>query len=186
MGNVPFADVALHDPRYNPAWLKMHNHFIVKSLQMVRPGGVVAVLTSRWTMDATNPAARRAMSDLADLVCAVRLPSKTHWRAAGTEAVTDVLILRRREPDRAPAPIPGWLTTVPAELTGPRGELEMVPINSYWSELFSGCSGSLCWRSASARPPVWRSGRRCREQVPALARGSARGEQAEAQHAGLG
>ncbi len=100
VGNVPFADVRLHDPRYNAAGLAMHNHFIVKSLQMVRPGGVVAVLTSRWTMDAANPAARAAIADLADLVSAVRLPSRTHWRIAGTEAVTDVLVLRRREPER--------------------------------------------------------------------------------------
>ncbi|MFN8034067.1 MAG: hypothetical protein U0Q47_12330 [Mycobacterium sp.] len=186
VGNVPFADVALHDPRYNPARLKMHNHFIVKSLQMVRPGGVVAVLTSRWTMDATNPAARRAMSDLADLVCAVRLPSKTHWRAAGTEAVTDVLILRRREPDRAPAPT-GWLTTVPAELTGPRGELEMVPINSYWSEhpqrvlgepvLEVGLHG---FAGLAIRPTV------PLEQVPALLGVQLEAAAAEAQHAGLG
>ena len=96
VGNVPFADVVLHDPRYNARKLAMHNHFLVKSLELVRPGGVVAMLTSRWTMDATNPSARRAINELADLVCAVRLPSKAHWRAAGTEAVTDLLTTRQR------------------------------------------------------------------------------------------
>lgn len=60
----------------------MHNHFIVKSLELVRPGGLVAVLTSRYTMDATNPGARRAMGELADLVTAVRLPSRAHWRGS--------------------------------------------------------------------------------------------------------
>lgn len=131
IGNVPFADVVLHDPRYNQGKLTMHNHFLVKSLEMVRPGGVVALLTSRYTMDAANPAARRAIADRADLVAAIRLPSKAHWRAAGTEAVTDLLILRRREPDRAPAD-PGWLITQEVPLTGPGGATEQVRINSYW------------------------------------------------------
>lgn len=98
VGNVPFADVRLHDPAHNRGNHSIHNHFILKSLHMTRPGGLVAVLTSRYTLDATNPAARREMADLADLVGAVRLPSGTHRRAAGTEALTDLVILRRREP----------------------------------------------------------------------------------------
>src|SRR5690606_18128421 len=64
IGNVPFADVALHDREFNPHGHTMHNHFIVKSLQLTRPGGMVAVLTSSFTMDAVNPAARRDMNEL--------------------------------------------------------------------------------------------------------------------------
>ncbi len=131
IGNVPFADVVLHDPRYNSRKFRMHNHFLVKSLELVRPGGMVAMLTSRWTMDATNPAARRAIEDLADLVCAVRLPSRTHWRAAGTEAVTDLLVLRRHELGQQPRRSE-WLGTSPIELVGPSGEPEQVRINTYW------------------------------------------------------
>lgn len=97
VGNVPFANVRLHDPLHNAGGHSMHNHFIVKSLRAVRPGGMVAVLTSSWTLDASNPAARREMNELADLVGAVRLPSGAFRRSAGTEAVTDLLILRRRE-----------------------------------------------------------------------------------------
>ena len=67
VGNVPFADVRLHDPQHNPARHSIHNHFILKSLALTRPGGLVAVLTSRYTLDAANPAARREMSRLADL-----------------------------------------------------------------------------------------------------------------------
>ena len=104
IGNVPFADIKLHDPRHNRGQLMMHNHFIVKSLALTRPGGLVMVLTSRYTMDAQNPAGRRAMQELADLVGAVRLPTGAHRRAAGTEAVTDLLVFRRREPDRVPVP----------------------------------------------------------------------------------
>jgi SAM-dependent methyltransferase len=107
IGNVPFADVVLTDPSHNPSRLSIHNHFIVKSLHLVRPGGLVAVLTSRYTMDAVNPAARREIASLADLVAAVRLPAGAHRRAAGTEAVTDLLILRRRAPD-APVAGPAW------------------------------------------------------------------------------
>jgi N12 class adenine-specific DNA methylase len=103
VGNVPFGDVVLTDPRHNPSGLSIHNHFIVKGLHLTRPGGLVAVLTSRYTMDAVNPAARREMAALADLVGAVRLPAGAHRRAAGTDAVTDLLLLRRRDPDTRPA-----------------------------------------------------------------------------------
>lgn len=130
VGNVPFGNVVLHDPRYNSRRLAMHNHFIVKSLELTRPGGLVAVLTSRYTLDATNPSARRAMADLGDLATAVRLPSKAHWRAAGTEAVTDLLVFRRREPDRPPAD-QRWIVTSPVRVPGPSGE-EEVRVNEYW------------------------------------------------------
>src|SRR5674476_856752 len=95
VGNVPFADVRLHDPRHNPGGHAIHNHFIIKSLALTRPGGMVAVLTSRYTLDSTNPAARREMNQLGDLVGAVRLPTGAHRRAAGTDVVTDLVILRR-------------------------------------------------------------------------------------------
>lgn len=102
VGNVPFADVKLHDRKHNPGRHVMHNHFLIKSLHLTRPGGLVMALTSRYTMDSANPAARREMMQLADLVAAIRLPSGAHERTAGTQAITDLLILRRREPDREP------------------------------------------------------------------------------------
>ena len=103
IGNVPFADVRLHDPTHNRARHSLHNHFIIKALALTRPGGLVALLTSHYTLDAANPAARREMRQLADLVGAVRLPTGAHRRAAGTDALTDLLILRRREPHTPPA-----------------------------------------------------------------------------------
>ena len=102
IGNVPFGQVTLHDPRHNRAGHSIHNHFIIKSLHLTRPGGLVMVLTSRYTMDARNPAARREIASLADLAGALRLPGGAHQRAAGTSVVTDLLILRRREPGRQP------------------------------------------------------------------------------------
>jgi hypothetical protein len=100
IGNVPFSSAILTDPRHNQGRHSMHNHFIVKSLALTRPGGLVAVLTSRYTMDAQDDSARREMAGVADLVTAIRLPSGAHRRAAGTDAVTDLMILRRREDGR--------------------------------------------------------------------------------------
>lgn len=133
IGNVPFGDVVLHDRRHNRARLAMHNHFIVKSLALTRPGGLVAVLTSRYTMDSQNPAARRAMHELGDLLGAVRLPTGAHRRSAGTEAVTDLLVFRRREPDQDPAPMDGWEQSVLVELPGPQGS-EHVRMNAWWQD----------------------------------------------------
>ena len=97
VGNVPFGKISLADRRHNPAGHSIHDHFIVKGLHLLRPGGVMAVLTSRYTLDSVNPAARREMAGLADLIGAVRLPSGSMAQAAGTDAVIDVLLLRRRE-----------------------------------------------------------------------------------------
>jgi N12 class adenine-specific DNA methylase len=126
IGNVPFGNVVLHDRRHNPAGHSIHNHFIVKALHLVRPGGLVAVLTSRFTMDARNPAARREIASLADLIGAVRLPAGAHQRAAGTGVVTDLLVLRRREPGRDPDPT-AWEKTRLIELDGAE-----VPVNEYF------------------------------------------------------
>ncbi|MGA2455025.1 MAG: helicase-related protein [Solirubrobacteraceae bacterium] len=117
IGNVPFGNVTLHDPVHNPTRQSMHNHFILKSLRLTRPGGLMAVLTSHFTMDAQNPGARREMGELADLLGAVRLPTGAHRRAAGSDVVTDLLILRRREPDRPPAG-EQWETVVPITVDG--------------------------------------------------------------------
>lgn len=121
IGNVPFSDVTLHDPVHNPTRQSMHNHFILKSLRLTRPGGMVAVLTSQYTMDAQNPGARREMAMLADLVGAVRLPSGAHRRTAGTDVVTDLLILRRRE-DGQPLADELWETVTPISLDGQRAK----------------------------------------------------------------
>lgn len=131
IGNVPFANVTLHDPRHNAGRHSMHNHFIIKSMGLTRPGGLVAVLTSPYTMDAHNPAARREMNELADLVGAVRLPTGAHRRAAGTEAVTDLLIFKRREPGVVPADR-NWERSSPITLEGPSGAEEQVWVNEYW------------------------------------------------------
>ena len=109
IGNVPFADIRLHDPRHNPARHTIHNHFLLKSVALTRPGGYVVALTSRYTLDAGDEQARRDLHKMADLIGAVRLPTGAHRAAAGTDAVTDLLVLRRRPEGEAPAD-PTWLT----------------------------------------------------------------------------
>ncbi|WP_427008556.1 hypothetical protein [Pseudarthrobacter sp. H2] len=127
VGNVPFSKNALYDKTHNAdSRHSMHNHFILKSLAAVKPGGYVAVLTSSFTMDATNPTSRREMSAMADLVGAVRLPTGAHRRAAGTEALTDLLLLRKREPGREPANT-DWETVGPVIIDG-----RNVKINNYF------------------------------------------------------
>ena len=126
IGNVPFGQAALHDPRHNRSRHSIHNHFIIKSLHLTRPGGLVMVLTSRYTLDARNPAARREMASLADLVGALRLPGGAHQRAAGTGVVTDLLILRRREPGRQPDPV-AWEQSRMTDLDGAE-----VPVSEYF------------------------------------------------------
>ncbi|HEX5117835.1 MAG TPA: DEAD/DEAH box helicase family protein [Pseudonocardiaceae bacterium] len=126
VGNVPFGDIQLTDRRHNPNQHTIHNHFILKSLHLTKPGGGVAVLTSRYTLDAMNPGARREMAALADLVGAVRLPSGAHRRAAGTDAVIDLLMLRRREPDREPDGT-AWERSVTVDVNGAQ-----VPVSEYF------------------------------------------------------
>lgn len=100
LGNVPFAKVALTDPVHNRGAHSIHNHFLIKSLRLTRPGGLVACFTSRFTLDAQSPAARREIAGLADLVGAVRLPGGAFRAVAGTDVVIDLVVLRRREPQR--------------------------------------------------------------------------------------
>lgn len=125
IGNVPFGKVALYDPEFNRANHSIHNHFILKSLALTRPGGLAVLLTSRYTLDAANPAARRDISAIADLVGALRLPSGAHRRMAGTEAITDLLVLRRRPAGLPPAD-DTWIRTEALTIGG-----QQVRVNSY-------------------------------------------------------
>ena len=157
IGNVPFADVVLHDSTYNRLGLSLHNYFIYKSLHLVRPGGVVAVLTSRWTMDAANPAAREAFAEMADLVTALRLPNQTHRQAAGTDVITDLLIFRRRLEGEKPVTLtPGWrdLDRLPSFRAGTGLEDAEVNLNSLFVQQPARVLGRLTSRSGRFGPEV--------------------------------
>ncbi|KOX13687.1 DEAD/DEAH box helicase family protein [Nocardiopsis sp. NRRL B-16309] len=112
VGNVPFGDYRVYDPVHNPDRHSIHNHFINKSLDAVRPGGVVAMITSRFTLDSESSDARDALASKADLLGAIRLPASAHQNAAGTRVVTDILILRRRGEHQAPSAHNHWSTAL--------------------------------------------------------------------------
>lgn len=97
IGNVPFGDIRVNDRRYNKHNFLIHDYFFAKSLDKLRPGGVMALITSKGTMDKENPAVRRYIAQRADLLGAVRLPNNTFKGNAGTEVVSDVLILQKRD-----------------------------------------------------------------------------------------
>jgi len=133
IGNVPFGSYAVHDPAHNPARHSIHNHFILKSLALTAPGGYVATISSHFTMDATSERARRDIAATADLVGAVRLPTKAFDRVAGTDAVTDILLLRKREEGRAPAEGQDWIRTRPVAATDKDGAYTETDINAYFA-----------------------------------------------------
>lgn len=110
IGNVPFGDFRVPDPKHNPGRYSIHNHFINKSLQLTAPGGYVAVVTSSYTMDGQRATARNEMMRHGDLVGAVRLPNGAFRASAGTDVMADVLVFRAREKDRDRAD-DAWLKT---------------------------------------------------------------------------
>ena len=107
IGNVPFGAYQVSDRRYDRHHFMIHDYFIAKSLDLVRPGGVVAVLTSSGTMDKQNPAVRQYITNRAELLGAIRLPNNAFQRNANTSVVSDILFFQKR--DRASIEEPEWL-----------------------------------------------------------------------------
>ena len=97
VGNVPFGNYQVNDKAYNRLGFSIHNYFFAKALDQVRPGGIVAFVTSRYTMDAKDPAVRRYLAQRAELLGAIRLPNNAFKANAGTEVVTDIIFLQKRE-----------------------------------------------------------------------------------------
>jgi len=107
VGNVPFGDFKVPDKRYDKHKFLIHDYFFVKSLDKLRPGGVMALITSKGTMDKENSAVRKYIAQRADLLGAIRLPNNTFKGNAGTEVVSDILILQKR--DRIVDIEPDWV-----------------------------------------------------------------------------
>ena len=97
VGNVPFGNYKVNDKAYNKLGFNIHNYFFAKSLDQVRPGGVVAFVTSRYTMDAKDSTVRRYLAQRAELLGAIRLPNNAFRANAGTDVVSDILFLQKRE-----------------------------------------------------------------------------------------
>ena len=97
VGNVPFGDYKVFDPKYNKYNFRIHDYFLAKALDQVRPGGMVAVITTKGTLDKANPTIRKYLAERAELVGAIRLPNTAFKDNAGTEVTADILFLQKRE-----------------------------------------------------------------------------------------
>ena len=123
IGNVPFGEYQVADPNYDRHHFLIHDYFIARSIDLVRPGGVIAVVVSAGTMDKKNESARRYFAQRADLLGAVRLPNNAFLRNANTDVVADILFFQKR--DRAMLEEPEWVHVT---------EIEGGSINSYFAE----------------------------------------------------
>ena len=109
IGNVPFGQYQVNDKAYNKLSFSIHNYFFAKALDQVRPGGVVAFVTSRYTMDAKDSTVRRYLAQRAELLGAIRLPNDAFKKNAGAEVVSDIIFLQKR--DRPLDIVPEWTQT---------------------------------------------------------------------------
>ena len=124
IGNVPFGNYQVSDRKYDKYSLMIHDYFIAKSLDLIRPGGVVAVITSSRTMDKESEKVRLQFAEKADLLGAIRLPENAFRKNAGTDVVSDILFFQKR--DRAVLQKPSWVEVGETE--------EGYKINSYFVE----------------------------------------------------
>ena len=107
VGNVPFGQYKVNDKAYNKLGFSIHNYFFAKAIDQVRPGGVVAFVTSRYTMDSKDSTARKHMAERADMLGAIRLPNNAFRANAGTDVVSDIIFLQKR--DRPIDHEPDWV-----------------------------------------------------------------------------
>ncbi|MDE6433058.1 MAG: helicase [Lachnospiraceae bacterium] len=124
VGNVPFGDFKVYDRKYNAENFKIHDYFVAKSIDKVRPGGIVAVITTKGTMDKKGGSVRKYLAERAELVGAVRLPNSAFKAEAGTEVTSDILFFQKRE--RKISVEPGWVHLGMTE--------NGVSVNSYFVE----------------------------------------------------
>jgi len=97
VGNVPFGQYKVNDKAYNKLGFSIHNYFFVKAIDQIRPGGIVAFVTSRYTMDSKDSTARKQMAERADLLGAIRLPNNAFRANAGTDVISDIIFLQKRD-----------------------------------------------------------------------------------------
>jgi adenine-specific DNA methylase len=123
IGNVPFGGYGVADRRYDKHRFNIHDYFFAKTLDQVRPGGVIAFVTSQGTMDKRTPDVRKYIAERAELLGAVRLPNNAFLKNAGTEVTTDIVFLQKR--DRVIDIAPDWIhlghtqTAYPSTATSP-------------------------------------------------------------------
>jgi N12 class adenine-specific DNA methylase len=134
IGNPPFADIKIADPEYRNPKLSVHNYFIVKSLDKLKPGGIAAVITSHYTLDSQGTRAREEMFKRADLIAAVRLPDTTFKQNAGTQVTADILFFRKRLPGQEASPYSDhWINSTSIEIEHEDGR-QSARVNQYFQE----------------------------------------------------
>lgn len=150
IGNVPFDQrgTVLDDPAYRKLKLNLHNYFILKALDKLRPGGVAALITSRYTMDSADATARKMFADRADLIGAIRLPSGAFQKNAGTQVVTDILFFAKRAPGEKPDS-ESFLNLAGTPTQRPDGSLtaakDGVQVNEYFARHPQEMLGQIAW-----------------------------------------
>lgn len=147
VGNVPYGSFTLHDPMHNGAQLAIHNHFIVKALDATRAGGLVAVVTSGWTMDSQGTKARTEISKRGQLVAGVRLPTDSFSRVAGTKVNTDILVFQKHNEQVA---VPN-LETLEWGHTVEQGD---VIVNKFFAEHPERVAGTVSTRTGRFGPVI--------------------------------
>ena len=137
ISNVPFGNYAVHDPLIKQSYLKaaIHDYFFARSLHLARPGGIIVFITSRYTLDKANSRVRHYLAERTELLAAVRLPENTFRRNAGTEVVTDVVILRKRAEIVTPGAVEAqWIQQGEIELRNANDEIAAEKINRFFAE----------------------------------------------------
>lgn len=127
ISNVPFGDYAPFDPKFNARKFRIHDYYFLATLERVRPGGLVAFITSHGTMDKQHSLLRELVAEKADLLAAVRLPNTAFKQNANTRVTTDILYLRKRLPGEKPNGI-AWIKSEPFNVGGP----EPIALNEYY------------------------------------------------------
>ena len=141
-GNYPVVDAQITDKRLKAS---IHDYFLCKAIEVTAPGGLVAIITSRYTLDKKDSFIRRWVAQRADLLAAVRLPENTFQQNAGTQVVTDVLFLRKRASVLAEgALLPEWVNVALLPLENKDGETHSVPVNSYYADYPEYALGRAC------------------------------------------
>lgn len=135
VGNVPFGSYKLADPRYDKQNLLIHDYFFVKTLDKVRPGGIVAFITSKGTLDKQDSTVREYLAQRTDLLGAVRLPNNAFSRNAGTDVTTDILFLQKRA--QPPEQVPDWVHLGQTA--------DGIPINRYFETHPDMVLGTMAW-----------------------------------------
>lgn len=135
VGNIPFGDYRVSDKAYDKHNFKIHDYFAAKSVDKVKPGGVVALVTSKFTMDKLNEKARRYLAERCDLLGAVRLPNTAFKQNAGTEVTTDILFLKKRE--TMTVEVPDWVHMSETA--------DGIPCNKYFVDNLDMVLGTMAW-----------------------------------------